>query len=86
MFTTILSHNYKRVLSGSSEIRINTHSWLRVLLLRPGECGEVVVTVVGVGFLNNASCQWSNKDKINLPAGTLRPFSDYFHIRSLVIA
>lgn len=81
MFTSIISHNYKRVLQGSSEIRINAHSWLGVLL-----CGEVVVGGGCGGFLNNASCQWSNRDKINLPAGTLRPFSDYFHICILVIA
>lgn len=43
-----------------------------------------VVVVVG-GFLNNASCQWSNKDKINPPAERLKPFSDYFHICVLVV-
>lgn len=41
---------------------------------------------VGGGFLNNASCQWSNKDKINPPAERLKPCSDYFHICILVIA
>lgn len=29
-------------------MRINAHSWLRVLLLRLGEVEEVVVVVVGV--------------------------------------
>lgn len=48
--------------------------------------GSVVVWGVGWGFLNNASCQWSNKDKINPPAERLKPFSDYFHICILVIA
>lgn len=40
----------------------------------------------GGGVVNNASCQRSNKDKINLPAGAARPFPDYFHICILVIA
>lgn len=65
---------------GPQRWRINVHSWLRVLCLRLGECGG------GGGFLNNASCQWSNKDKINPPAERPRPFSDYFPIRILVIA
>lgn len=37
-------------------------------------------------FMNNASCLWHNKDKINPPcAQTPGRFSDSFHIYNLVI-
>lgn len=73
LFISIISHNYNSVLSGSSELESKCLVLARSYIShsRTGGGG-----VRNGGLMNNASCHWRNKDKINPLAQTPSPFSD----------
>lgn len=69
LFISIISHNYNSVLSGSTELESKCLLLAQSYISHSRRGG-----VRNEGFMNNASCLWRNKDKINPLRTNTKPF------------